>query len=152
VRRGQVKLTLGSVERLPPFAVTFDKILAVNAMQFWSEPIKLLAELRGLLTSGGRIAIAFQPRGPRATDEVAMRKGREIAAALRDAGFSHVRTETLKLEPAVSACSASTRRAAIRRRTRQTGNDSRPWPSGRCQPLTTEATHFIPIFYPSVLT
>jgi ubiquinone/menaquinone biosynthesis C-methylase UbiE len=101
VRRGQGELRLGSVERLPAFDVRFDKILVVNAMQFWTEPSELLAELRGLLTSGGRIAIAFQPRGPGATDEVATRKGREIAAALRDAGFSEVRTETLQLEPAV---------------------------------------------------
>ena len=40
VRRGQVELRVGSVERLPAFAVPFDRILSVNAMQFWSEPIE----------------------------------------------------------------------------------------------------------------
>jgi SAM-dependent methyltransferase len=101
VRRGRVELRLGCVERLPAFDVPFDKILAVNAMQFWDPPVKPLGELRRLLTSGGRIAIAFQPRGPGATDDVATRRGLELAAALGDAGFVDVRLETLELKPAV---------------------------------------------------
>jgi SAM-dependent methyltransferase len=101
VRRGRVELRLGSVEHLPVFDVPFDKILAVNAMQFWDQPAETLRALRRVLRNGGRIAIAFQPRGPGATDEVAMRRGRELAAALGDAGFSEVRLETLALEPAV---------------------------------------------------
>jgi hypothetical protein len=50
---------------------------------------------------GGRIAIAFQPRGPGATDEAATTTGQDLVAALRDAGFSQVRLETLELKPAV---------------------------------------------------
>lgn len=101
VRRGRVELKLGCVERLPAFAAPFDKILAVNAMQFWDQPLEPLGELRRVLRSGGRIAVAFQPRGPGATNELATRTGREIAAALGDAGFSGVRLETLTLKPAV---------------------------------------------------
>jgi SAM-dependent methyltransferase len=101
VRRGQVELTLGSAENLPAFEPTFDKILAVNALQFTGQPVDRLRELRGLLTGGGRIAIVFQPRGPGATDEAATTKGQQLAAALRDAGFAEVRLETLELRPAV---------------------------------------------------
>jgi ubiquinone/menaquinone biosynthesis C-methylase UbiE len=101
VRRGQVELRLGSVERLPAFDMPFDKILAVNAMQFLDQSVEPLGELRRVLRSGGRIAIAFQPRGPGATDEVATRTGLELADALRDAGFTGVRLETLALKPAV---------------------------------------------------
>jgi SAM-dependent methyltransferase len=101
VRRGRVDVRLGSLERLPAFDLPFDKILAVNVVQFCDEPVELLRELRRVLRSGGRIAIAFQPRGPGATDELAARTGVELAAALRDAGFSEVRVETLELEPAV---------------------------------------------------
>jgi hypothetical protein len=54
-----------------------------------------------VLRSGGRIAIAFQPRGPGASDQAARTRGQQIATALRDAGFSQVRLETLKLKPAV---------------------------------------------------
>jgi SAM-dependent methyltransferase len=101
VRRGQVELRLGSAERLPRFDAPFDKILAVNALQFWDRSVEPLRALRSLLRDGGRIAIAFQPRGPGATDEVATRAGCQIAAALGDAGFSGVRLETLKLKPDV---------------------------------------------------
>jgi SAM-dependent methyltransferase len=101
VRRGRVDLRLGSLERLPAFDLPFDKILAVNVVQFCDEPVELIGQLRRVLRSGGRIAIAFQPRGPGATDELAARTGVELAAALGDAGFSDVRVETLELEPAV---------------------------------------------------
>jgi SAM-dependent methyltransferase len=101
IRRGRVDLTLGSVQKLPAFEAPFDKILAVNAMMFWGQPVEPLAQLRRVLRAGGRIAIAFQPRGPGATDDAAAARGRAIAAALGDAGFSEVRLETLELRPAV---------------------------------------------------
>jgi ubiquinone/menaquinone biosynthesis C-methylase UbiE len=101
VRRGVVDLRLGSVDDLPEFDAPFEKILVVNTMLFWSEPVARLAELRRLLRPGGLIAVAHQPRGPGATDETSAAKGREIAAALDRAGFSEVRLETMGLKPAV---------------------------------------------------
>ena len=101
VRRGQVDLRLGSAANLPAFEAPFDKVLAVNVTLFWDRPVEILGNLRRLLTVGGRIALAFQPRGPGATDEAATTTGRELAGALRDAGFSQVRLETLELKPAV---------------------------------------------------
>lgn len=101
IRRGLVDLRLAPVEALPPFDAPFDKILAVNATLFWREPEARFEELRHLLRAGGVIAVAHQPRGPGATDEASAAKGPEIAAALARAGFSNVRTETLRLKPAV---------------------------------------------------
>jgi SAM-dependent methyltransferase len=101
VRRGRVDLRLGAADSLPAFDAPFDKILAVNVVGFWDRPIEVLGNLRGLLRTGGRLAIAFQPRGPGATDEAAASTGQELVAALRDAGFSQVRLETLSLKPAV---------------------------------------------------
>lgn len=101
VRRGQVELRLGSAENLPAFDEPFDKILAVNALQFWDQPVERLGALRQLLRTDGQIAIAFQPRGPRATAETTREGGQRICDALRDAGFSDVRVETLELKPPV---------------------------------------------------
>jgi ubiquinone/menaquinone biosynthesis C-methylase UbiE len=101
VRRGQVELRLGSAESLPAIEAPFDKILAVNAILPSDRPVELLGNLRRVLRTGGRIAIAFQPRGPGATDEVAAAKGQELVAALRQEGFSQVRLERLELKPAV---------------------------------------------------
>jgi len=99
--RGVVDLRLGSVEDLPAFDEPFDKILVVNATMFWREPAARLEELRRLLRSGGLIAVAHQPRGPGASDETSAAKGREMEAALAQAGFSEVRLETMALKPAV---------------------------------------------------
>ena len=101
LRCGVVDLRLGSVNELPAFDALFDKILAVNAMMFWGEPVARLAELRRLLRPGGLIAVVYQPRGPGATDETSAAKGREIAVALIRARFTEVRLETIRLKPAV---------------------------------------------------
>ena len=101
VRRGQVDLRLGSVDDLPDDDAPFDKVLTVNVTPFWDRPVELLENLRGVLRMGGRIAIAFQPRGPGATDEAATTTGQQLVAALRDAGFAQTRLETLELKPAV---------------------------------------------------
>jgi SAM-dependent methyltransferase len=101
LRSGRVDLRLGSVESLPTFEERFDKILAVNAFQFVADPVECLANLRGLLRGGGRIAIAHQPRCPGATDETSALRGQRLTAQLAQAGFSDVRVETLKLKPAV---------------------------------------------------
>jgi len=93
--------TCGSIDELPSFEAPFDKILAVNTMLFGSDPVARLAELCRLLRPGGLIALAYQPRGPGATDETSAAKGREIAAAIIRAGFSEVRLETMRLKPAV---------------------------------------------------
>jgi SAM-dependent methyltransferase len=98
---GRVDLRLGSLESLPTFDGPFDKILAVNVIQFVADPVACLADLRGLLPAGGRIAIAHQPRCPGATDETSALYGQRIATQLAQAGFSGVRVETLKLKPAV---------------------------------------------------
>jgi SAM-dependent methyltransferase len=96
-----VDLRLGSVDELPAFEAPFDKILAVTAVLFWSEPDACLEGLRHVLRPGGLIAIAHQPRGPGASDETSAAKGREIAAALVRAGFSEVRVDTMRLKPVV---------------------------------------------------
>jgi SAM-dependent methyltransferase len=101
IESGVVDLRLGSVEELPAFDEPFDKILAVNAMMFWGEPVARLETLRRLLRGGGLMAIVHQPRGPGASDETAAAKGRQIKVALAQAGFSELRLETLALKPAV---------------------------------------------------
>ena len=101
VRRGVVDLRLVSVDDLPAFEEPFDKILTVNAMMFWREPVARLERVRRLLRSGGLIAVAHQPRGPGASDEDAATVGRQIEAALAQAGFPELRLETVALKPAV---------------------------------------------------
>ena len=101
VRSGRVELRRAPVDHLPSFGEPFDKIVAVNSMGFWPDPPRQLEELRGMLRTGGEIAIASQPRCPGASDATAQRAAFEIRAALEGAGFSHLRVETLPLDPPV---------------------------------------------------
>jgi SAM-dependent methyltransferase len=101
IRAGRVTLTRASVEELPPILDgPFDIIFAINSIGFWTAPVQQLEDLRRRLTSGGRIAIAAQPRYPGSTRDPSL-VARERSDLLRAAGFTSVRTESLNLNPPV---------------------------------------------------
>lgn len=101
VRAGRVDLRLAEAGALPDFGAPLDKVVAVNSMGFWPEPVASLKELHQLLRPGGTIAIASQPRCPGATAQTSAKAGLEIEERLHAAGFSPVRAETLELDPPV---------------------------------------------------
>jgi len=108
IRAGRVTLMRASVDQIPPaLDGPFDAILAVNSLGFWSAPAQRLAELRRRLAPGGRIAIASQPRCPGATAETTRSAASEIENLLRDAGFTHLSTQTLPLSPPVACVLAA---------------------------------------------
>ena len=107
IRARRVHLTHASVERLPAFGEPLDAILAVNSVGFWPDPVVRLGELRRLLGPAGRIALVSQPRCPGATRDTTVRAARELRDLLTQAGFTHLRTETLDLDPPV-ACVLAT--------------------------------------------
>jgi hypothetical protein len=98
---GRVDLRLATADALPDFGDPLDKVVAVNSMGFWPEPVARLKELHGLLRAGGTIAVASQPRCPGATADTSAKAGEDIEERLRDAGFSPTRVETLDLDPPV---------------------------------------------------
>jgi ubiquinone/menaquinone biosynthesis C-methylase UbiE len=101
IRAGRVDLRLGTAEQLPRFDIRFDKVLVVNSMGFWRDPVTCLRSLRALLRPGGRIAIASQPRCPGAMAETTIHAGEEITMRLVEAGFCDIEVENLALEPPV---------------------------------------------------
>ncbi len=101
VRAGRVDLRLGSAEALPDFGDPVDKVLAVNSMGFWHDPVDRLREVRNRLRPGGVAAIASQPRCRGATWETSVQAARDIDTALTSAGFRRTRVETLELDPPV---------------------------------------------------
>jgi SAM-dependent methyltransferase len=104
VRAGRVRLIHTPVERLSLGSLgdePFDAALAVNTIGMWPEPAARLRELARLLRPGGRIALVSQPRCPGATAATSAAAAEELAALLTNAGFVHLRTETLDLDPPV---------------------------------------------------
>ena len=102
IRAGRIRLTLGTVEQLPPeLDGPFAAILTVNSLGFWTAPAERLQDLRRRLTPGGRLAVASQPRCPGATRSTSLATASEITDLLHTAGFTQVRTEILDLEPPV---------------------------------------------------
>ena len=61
IQSGRVDLRHGSVESLPFDDDSFDKVLAINAMQVWTDPVAGLREMRRVMKRGGRIALGFTP-------------------------------------------------------------------------------------------
>ncbi|WP_322779143.1 class I SAM-dependent methyltransferase [Frankia sp. Cas4] len=102
IRAGRVTLMRTSVDQIPSaLDGPFDAILAVNSLGFWPAPAERLAELRRRLAPSGRVAIASQPRCPGATADTSRKAADELEDLLRDAGFTQMRTETLRLSPPV---------------------------------------------------
>jgi SAM-dependent methyltransferase len=62
VAAGLVTLQLGSVEKLPFAASTFNKALAVNCIYFWEKPVQGLTELHRVLKPGGRLGITVRDK------------------------------------------------------------------------------------------
>ncbi|MEU6794148.1 class I SAM-dependent methyltransferase [Nonomuraea wenchangensis] len=102
VRARRVHLMCASVERLPSFGDPLDAVLAVNSVGFWPDPVERLGELRRLLRPAGRIALVSQPRCPGATRDTTARAAQELQDLLTRAGFTHLRVETLDLDPPVA--------------------------------------------------
>jgi SAM-dependent methyltransferase len=108
IRAGRVTLVRAPVERLPDVLDgPFDAVLAVNSLAFWPAPVDRLAELRRRLAPGGRIAIATQPRSPGATADTSRAAARRIEGLLADAGFTHLSTRMLPLNPPVACVLAA---------------------------------------------
>ncbi|KOP28370.1 methyltransferase type 11 [Hapalosiphon sp. MRB220] len=61
IETGLVQLQYGSVEKLPFANDTFDKALAINSMQVWSDAMVGLRSIWRVMKVGGKIALGFTP-------------------------------------------------------------------------------------------
>jgi ubiquinone/menaquinone biosynthesis C-methylase UbiE len=98
IRSGHVLLQQGAESPLPFEDNKFDKVFAVNSMQFWSKPIEGLQEIRRVLKPGGRVVITIQPMWAKTEEEV-RNVGEKLEFRLKQVGFKQVRLETRQLKP-----------------------------------------------------
>ncbi len=104
VNENKLKLVQGSFTALPDLPGPFDRIIAVNSLQFDGMTNDTLSRITGLLKHGGMIAVTFQPRGANPTDEKALAFGERVAGLLKTTGLVNIRTEKLPMEPVCAVC------------------------------------------------
>jgi ubiquinone/menaquinone biosynthesis C-methylase UbiE len=76
----------------------FNKVFAVNSMQFWSNPMAGLQEVRRVLKPGGRVVITIQPMWAK-TEQDVQSVSEKLILQLKQAGFRQVRLETRQIKP-----------------------------------------------------
>jgi ubiquinone/menaquinone biosynthesis C-methylase UbiE len=88
----------GNSARLPFDDASFDKVLAVHTLYFWSDPLRDLREIRRVMRSTGTLVLAFRERSDEAVRSFPPPTYRfhavdEVLALLRAAGLQEVTTE-----------------------------------------------------------
>ncbi len=101
IATGRVEVVHGTAEAVAKRGELFDRVYAVNVVQFWDAPDKTLMTLRSAMKPAAAIGIALQPRNRGATDEDAERTAERYEELLKEAGFVEVRVERLALQPRV---------------------------------------------------
>ena len=95
IRQGKLELRVGDVRALPYMDGTFNKVMTVNTIYFWPDPVQNLKEIRRTLKAGGRLVVAFRSRHhmERARALVqgfTLYEPEAVARLLREAGFRDV--------------------------------------------------------------
>lgn len=103
IRDRKVELQHGSVADLPFDDESFDKVFAINSIQFWPQRIEALKQVCRVLKPEGIIAITLQPRWAK-SDDMVKDIGYEIVNQVVKAGFDNVKMETRKLKPMNAVC------------------------------------------------
>lgn len=104
IAKGLVDLRFANVSTLPPYEEKFDKILAVNTIMFWKNPVDALKNLRNVTRQGGKIAITVQPRMKDANYETVKEFGNRIDGYLKEAGYSEIQIHIKEMKPISCVC------------------------------------------------
>jgi ubiquinone/menaquinone biosynthesis C-methylase UbiE len=104
IQAGRVELQQASASAIPYDDATFDKIFSINVAHFWTNPQSVLAELRRVVKPGGTIAIAIQPRIPKATETTSQETGQFLVNLFTAAGFERVQLSTMPMQPVSAVC------------------------------------------------
>lgn len=108
IGEGRVDIRLASVSTLPRAEKPFDRIVSINSVGFWTDPVARLRELRARLAPGGRLALTVQPRGAGADEAAVGRVEARLRSQLEAAGFASIVTERLDLRPVAAIYAAAT--------------------------------------------
>lgn len=101
MKRGELTLAQGTVERLPLEQAAVDAVISTNTVYFWPDLAAAFSELKRVLAPGGKLALGFSSVQKLQSFKTVTRHGflyypsEEIVERARDAGFSDVRLSEL---------------------------------------------------------
>jgi cyclopropane fatty-acyl-phospholipid synthase-like methyltransferase len=101
---GRLGLICADESALPLLEAGFDRIFAVNVIQFIAERRALFQSIRHRLTPGGMVAMTYQPRNKNPTRADALRMADAVAADMAAAGLVAPCTAELPLTPVPAVC------------------------------------------------
>ncbi|MBF0370831.1 MAG: class I SAM-dependent methyltransferase [Magnetococcales bacterium] len=104
IEGGKVRLEHGGLDRISSMPERFDKVFAVNVVQFISDKTAVFQAILGVLVPGGVFAVTYMPRHRKPKRSDAMRMADDVAAHMSLAGFSLDRVEELPFQPAPAVC------------------------------------------------
>jgi len=104
LQAGRLELIQASFTSLPPLQDTFDKILAVNSLQFDGMSIETLRSVTDHLRPGGVIAVTFQPRGSHPSEGKAQAFASRLTDLFAAVGLTGLRIEKLPMKPVSALC------------------------------------------------
>jgi SAM-dependent methyltransferase len=126
VEAGLVELLCASAERIPYPANSFDKVFAINSLQFCGDLPRAMQEIRRVLKPGGVVTVAVQPRLPGATERNVDAVDAALHSSLREAGFTSLTRERKMMKPVSCVCVQAVEPLETGRAWRNTVVDSRP--------------------------
>jgi ubiquinone/menaquinone biosynthesis C-methylase UbiE len=100
IATGRLELKLGETETLPYEDHQFDKVYAVQVINYLADPIKGFKELYRVTKPGGRVALFFEAKEKYINIQDLIEgiyhpyDASEVITMLREAGFSHAWIET----------------------------------------------------------
>lgn len=101
---GLVELLCATAERIPYPAESFDKVFAINSLQFCGDLPRALHEVGRVLKPGGCLCVAVQPRLPGATERHVDSVDAALQSSLREAGFSPLTRQRKMMKPVSCVC------------------------------------------------
>ncbi|HMA95794.1 MAG TPA: class I SAM-dependent methyltransferase [Polyangiaceae bacterium] len=102
IRRGELTLAQGTVERLPLDEAAVDAIISTNTVYFWTDLAAAFSDLHRVLAPGGQLALGFSSVQKLRSFDPVTRHGflyypsEEIVERARNAGFTEVRLSELR--------------------------------------------------------
>jgi SAM-dependent methyltransferase len=113
IKTGRIEIEQGNASRLTYADASFDTVVAVHVIYFWSDPVATLQEFRRVLRPGGLVAMAFRIKEqmPPSTQKAFAQSGattypgaEDVAALLAAAEFTHICIERQQTSSGPSGC------------------------------------------------